>query len=203
MSKTIQKLIQSLQMLPGVGPKTAQRFTYHMLERKKEPALELAHNIEHTLNSVKPCQICRNFTEDKICSICQNPKRLAKQICIVESPQDIASIEQTGCYKGHYFVLMGRLSPLDGLGPKELGLDQLFSRLLQTESIVSEVIIATNSTVEGEATAFYISEQLSTPTIQITRLASGIPRGGEIEYMDPHTIAHSFQSRLEILSIEQ
>ncbi|HJN37411.1 MAG TPA: recombination mediator RecR [Gammaproteobacteria bacterium] len=203
MSDIIQKLIQGFQVLPGVGPKTAQRFTYHLLERKKDSGLNLAHQIDNTLNLIKHCQSCRNFTEHDQCDICQNPKRQPHQICIVESPQDIMSIEQTGCYKGHYFVLMGRLSPLDGLGPKEIGLDILFSRLLHEQTIVSEIIIATNSTVEGEATAFYISEQLASTSIQITRLASGIPRGGEIEYMDPHTIAHSFQSRQEITSIEQ
>ena len=199
MSTLIQKLIEKFQILPGVGPRTARRFVYHILERSQNSAIELADLLSTTVQTIQHCEKCRNLTEHPVCEVCLSPKRDLEKICILESPQDVDSIEHTGCYKGLYFILHGKLSPLDGLGPEELGLNDLFSRILSPTNTIKEIIIATNATVEGEATAYYISEQLSSH-VKITRLASGIPRGGEIEYLDPYTLAHSFQTRQQLES---
>lgn len=201
MSLLIQQLIEKFQILPGVGPRTAKRFVYHILERNQNAALDLSATLTKAIQSIEKCSLCRNLTESPVCNICQDHRRDPEKICILESPQDVDSIEQTGCYKGYYFILHGKLSPLDGLGPQELGLDNLFSRIMDPSNTVKEIIIATNATVEGEATAYYISEQLSS-SVQITRLASGIPRGGEIEYLDPYTLTHSFQTRQQLESTD-
>lgn len=194
-SPLLSELIQALRCLPGVGPKTAQRMAFHLLERQRSQGLQLADSIANALEKIQHCQRCRNFTEDTLCSLCQNPKRDIHLLCIVESPADIIAIEQTASFRGRYFVLMGHLSPLDGIGPKELQLPLLQEQLQSGE--VKEIILATNTTVEGEATAHYIAEMAKPFNIRISRLAHGIPLGGELEYVDSGTLLHAFQGRRE------
>lgn len=175
LSPAIQELIEALRHLPGVGPKSAQRMTLHLLERDREAAQLLGDALLSALAKVERCQRCRNFTELAICEICGDPKRDDTALCVVETPADVMAIEQTGSYRGLYFVLMGHLSPLDGIGPKQLGLDSL-NGLFETESI-AEVILATNPTVEGEATGHYIAELAQRHDIRVTRIAHGVPLG--------------------------
>ena len=193
MSPAIQDLIDALRHLPGVGPKSAQRMTLHLLERDREAAESLGEALLAALARVQQCQRCRNFTELTICEICGDPKRDDSLLCVVETPADVLAIEHTGSYRGLYFVLMGHLSPLDGIGPKELGLDS-FEALLEQE-IISEVILATNPTVEGEATGHYIAEMASRNKIVVSRIAHGVPLGGELEYIDATTLAHALGGR--------
>jgi len=192
----LNQLIESLRCLPGVGPKTAQRMALHLLERNREGGLQLASVLVEALQKIGRCKQCRDLTELEICSICSNAGRDESLLCVVESPVDVLAIEQATAYKGHYFVLLGRLSPLDGIGPAELGLDQLAERL--EKNTPGEMIIATNPTVEGEATAFYLQRMARTHDIRVTRIAHGVPLGGELEYTDQSTLAHAFGSRLLI-----
>jgi len=192
----LNHLIESLRCLPGVGPKSAQRMALHLLERNREGGLQLASVLVDAMQKIGRCQQCRDLTELEVCGICANPRRDQSLLCVVESPVDVLAIEQATAYKGRYFVLLGRLSPLDGIGPAELGLDQLAERLEQNPP--EEMIIATNPTVEGEATSYYLQRMAKTHNIRITRIAHGVPLGGELEYTDQSTLAHAFGSRLLI-----
>jgi recombination protein RecR len=192
----LNQLIESLRCLPGVGPKTAQRMALHLLERNREGGGQLASVLVEAMQKIGRCKQCRDLTELEICTLCANPRRDQSLLCIVESPVDVLAIEQATAYQGRYFVLLGRLSPLDGIGPAELGLDQL-ARQLETNA-PEEMIIATNPTVEGEATSYYLQSMAKTHHIRVTRIAHGVPLGGELEYTDQSTLAHAFGSRLLI-----
>ncbi len=189
----IEQLMDTLQCLPGIGPKSAQRITYHLLERDRQGALQLAEALHAAATKVGHCKSCRTLTENEVCPICANPARDVTTLCIVETPADIVAIEQATGYRGVYFVLMGHLSPLDGIGPAELGLDQLAQRLEQPN--MQEIILATNTTAEGEATAHYIAEMVSTRAIKVTRIAHGVPMGGELEFVNSSTLQHAFVGR--------
>ncbi|RUM83057.1 MAG: recombination protein RecR [Candidatus Thioglobus sp.] len=189
----IEKLNKAFCALPGVGRKTAQRFVYHLLERDREGGFELAKALVDAMEHVKHCSSCRTLSEKTICNICANDHRDSTQLCIVETPTDIHAIEQSGVYTGKYFVLSGYLSPIDGIGAAELGLDELEQKLRDLK--VEEIILATNATVEGEVTAHYISNMAKQFNVQITRIAHGIPIGGELEYADMNTIAHALSGR--------
>ena len=192
----IDQLIEAFRCLPGVGPKTAQRMVYHLLQRDPDGGRKLSVQLMTTLDTVSRCSQCRNLTELEICELCSHPAREANILCVVESPADVIALEMTGGYKGRYFVLMGTLSPLDGIGPAELGLELLKSKC--TEGI-SEVILAIGSTVEGEATCHYISETLKPMGVTVSRLAQGIPFGGDLEYMDGGTLVHALEGRKQII----
>ncbi|WP_428033706.1 recombination mediator RecR [Amphritea sp.] len=192
-SPLIQDLIDAFRVLPGVGPKTAQRMAFHMLERDRSGATALAAALTVAAEKVGHCRSCRTLSENELCSICADSSRDESQICVLESPVDMLAIEQTGGFNGGYFVLMGHLSPIDGVGPDDLGLDQLFKRL--ESSAVKEIILATNPTVEGEATAHFIAEQIKHLDIRVTRIAHGVPVGGELEYVDGGTLAHAMAGR--------
>ena len=194
-SPLIKQLIDSFRCLPGVGAKSAQRMAYYLLERDRNGAGKLSHALTQAVEKVGHCQTCRILTEYEQCDICQSAKRDRQILCVVETPSDVYSIEQSGSYQGIYFVLMGHLSPLDGIGPQELHLDTLKQRV-ENEAI-AEVILATNATVEGEATAHYIAEMLKPLTNKITRIAHGVPLGGELEYIDGSTLGHAFNGRRE------
>ncbi len=187
------ELIEALRCLPGVGGKSAQRMAFHLLERDRDRGLKLAAVLEQAMQRIGRCQQCRNFSEEPWCPLCTSSGRDRRVLCVVESPTDLAAIEQATGYRGQYFVLMGRLSPLDGMGPEELGLSQLTGRLGEGE--VEELIIATNPTVEGEATAHYLAQLARAGGVRPTRLAHGVPLGGELEYVDRSTLAHAFGSR--------
>lgn len=189
----LNQLIESLRCLPGVGPKTAQRMALHLLERNREGGLQLASVLVDALEKIGRCKRCRDLTESEICGICSNAGRDRSLLCVVESPVDVLAIEQATAYTGHYFVLLGRLSPLDGIGPAELGLDQLAERLEKDTPV--EMIIATNPTVEGEATSYYLQRMAKKHHIRVTRIAHGVPLGGELEYTDQSTLAHAFGNR--------
>lgn len=195
-SPLIDELIVALRRLPSVGPKTAQRMALHLLERDRSGAENLAQALLKAVESVGQCRSCRNLTEQEQCNICKNMRRDQTILCVVESPADVIALEQSGQFSGTYFVLFGRLSPIDGIGPKEIGLDLLEQRLAQEE--VQELIIATNPTMEGEATAHYISEKAKARNVRVTRIAHGVPLGGELEYIDGGTLAHALNSRREI-----
>jgi recombination protein RecR len=189
----LEELIQSLRCLPGVGPKSAQRMAYHLLQRDPKGAERLARGLTDALERIRHCGRCNTFTEAETCSVCASPRRDASLLCVVESPGDLLMMEQTQSYPGLYFVLMGRLSPLDGIGPREIHLDRLAKRA--TDGDVKEVILATNFTVEGEATAHYISELLSGKGLTVTRIARGLPVGGELEHVDSGTLAQAILER--------
>lgn len=189
----LTQLIESLRCLPGVGPKSAQRMALHLLERNREGGLRLSEVLDVAMQNIGRCKMCRDLTELEVCSICANPRRDQSQLCIVESPVDVLAIEQATAFKGRYFVLLGRLSPLDGIGPAELGLDQLAERLENNPP--QEMIVATNPTVEGEATSYYLQRMAGKHNIQVTRISHGVPLGGELEYTDQSTLAHAFGSR--------
>lgn len=195
-SPLINRLIEDLRCLPGVGPKSAQRMAFHLLEHDREGAQHLAATLSEAIEKVGHCQQCRTLSETEICPLCANPNRDRSQLCIVESPADVRAIEDATHYEGRYFVLMGHLSPLDGIGPAEIGLDQLEERL--KEGNISEVILATNPTVEGEATAHYIGEMARAHDITSTRIAHGVPIGGELEYVDGGTLSHAFTGRRQL-----
>lgn len=190
---SLDDLIEALRCLPGVGPKSAQRMAYHLLQYDQGGAQRLALSLGRALQSIRRCARCNTFTEDEICALCASTKRDASLLCVVETPADQAMMEQTLAYQGLYFVLMGRLSPLDGIGPKEIGLEALQRRA--TDGVVKEVVLATNFTNEGEATAHYIHEMLQGRDLKITRIARGVPVGGELEYVDPGTLAQAFYER--------
>jgi recombination protein RecR len=189
----LTQLIESLRCLPGVGPKSAQRMALHLLERNREGGLRLSEVLVDAMQKIGRCKMCRDLTELEVCSICSNPRRDQSQLCIVESPVDVLAIEQATAFKGRYFVLLGRLSPLDGIGPAELGLDQLAERLENNPP--AEMIVATNPTVEGEATSYYLQRMAKKHNIPVTRISHGVPLGGELEYTDQSTLAHAFGSR--------
>lgn len=196
-SPLITELIDSLKCLPGVGPKSAQRMAFQLLERNRQGALRLSQVLRDAMEHVKHCQQCRTFTENSLCEICANPSRAeAGILCVVESPQDVIAIEQTSEFKGHYFVLMGHLSPIDGIGPAEIGLDEL-SPLLSSGRY-NEVILATNPNVEGDATAHYIAQMCNSNNVLASRIAHGVPVGGELEYIDGNTLTHAFVGRRAI-----
>ncbi len=188
--------MEALRCLPGVGPKSAQRMAFHLLERDRDGASRLSRMLEQAVERIGHCERCRALSESQICALCSNPNRDDAQLCIVETPADVLALEQATDFRGRYFVLGGHLSPLDGIGPNELGLDQLERRLAQ--GAVTEVILATNPTVEGEATAHYISEMAHERTIRTTRIAHGVPLGGELEYVDGGTLSHAFAGRREV-----
>jgi recombination protein RecR len=189
----LQQLIDALKCLPGVGQKTAQRMAFHLLERDRFNARVLATRLHDALEKIGHCNRCRTLTENELCRLCANPGRNREQLCIVESPADLMVIENNTGYKGLYYVLMGRLSPLDGIGPKELGLDELEIRLDEGE--IRELILATNATVEGEVTAHVLAEMAHKRHIKSTRIAQGVPMGGELEYLDASTLSHAFVGR--------
>ncbi|RDB43717.1 recombination protein RecR [Halomonas sp. DQ26W] len=194
-SPLVERLMESLRVLPGVGPKTAQRMAMHLLERDRDGGRRLAAMLERALEDVGYCRRCRTLTEEDICTICSSGRRDDALLCVVESPADQLAFEEAGGYKGRYFVLHGHLSPLDGIGPEDIGLDQLEARV--AEGGVMEVILATNPTVEGEATAHYIAAQLgSWHGVTLSRLAYGVPMGGELEYVDGGTLSRAFNGRL-------
>lgn len=190
---SLENLIDALRCLPGVGPKSAQRMAYHLLQRDQPGAQKLAHALGHALQEIRHCQQCNNFTEREICELCENTKRDGEVLCVVEMPADLMMMEQTQAFTGKYFVLMGRLAPLDGIGPKEIHLDRLLKRA--SDGIVKEVILATNFTVEGEATAHYIGELLAARNIRVSRIARGLPVGGELEHVDSGTLAQALLER--------
>jgi recombination protein RecR len=196
-SPLIDDLIESLRCLPGVGRKSAQRMALHILERNREGGAVLAQSLNLALDKVGRCEQCRTHSELPICRLCSQPERHRSTLCIVETPADVLAIEQGAGFKGLYFVLMGHISPMDGIGPNELGLDVLVSRL--SDEQITEVIIATNPTIEGDATAHFIhqsiSQQSSLQTVNVTRIAHGVPIGGELEYVDGGTLAHAFAGR--------
>jgi recombination protein RecR len=195
-AKGLERLVEALRVLPGVGPRSAQRMAYHLLQHERPGAGELAHALAAALEAVRRCAKCNNFTEDEVCVLCRSPRRDASLLCVVETPADLAMVEQTLSYAGMYFVLMGRLSPLDGVGPRDIGLDRLQARAGDGE--VREVILATNFTNEGEATAHYIAEMLRVRGIRVSRIARGVPLGGELEYVDAGTISQALLERREI-----
>ena len=190
---SVARLIDALRTLPGVGPKTAQRMAFHLLQDGRDGARRLAEGIDHALTNVGRCRYCRMFTEAELCAVCESPQRDASLLCVVESPADVVAIEQSGGYRGRYFVLMGHLSPLDGIGPEQLGVGEL--EALLSGGLVQEVILATNPTVEGEATAHYIGEMLRKHGLKVSRIARGVPVGGELEYVDAGTLAQAYVER--------
>lgn len=193
-SPLVQELIQSFKCLPGVGAKSAQRMAFHLLERNRIGGKKLAQSLASAMDNIGHCQHCRTFTEEDLCDICSSPKRqLSEQLCIVETPADVIAIEQTGEFQGRYFILMGHLSPIDGIGPDDLGLDILDNQLKTKQ--FSEVILATNPTVEGEATAHFIAEMATQHHVNISRIAHGVPVGGELEFVDGNTLSHALSGR--------
>tara|TARA_B100001989_G_C24494533_1_gene441465 strand:+ start:275 stop:877 length:603 start_codon:yes stop_codon:yes gene_type:complete len=192
----LKKLIQAFKVLPGIGEKSAQRMAFHILEKNKEGGKNLAKLINESVEYIRNCSECRNLTEEAVCDICSDEKRNKKLICVVESPTDVLAIENSGCFKGKYFVLMGRLSPIDGVAPEDLGIPKLIERVKSSE--IDEIIIATSPTIEGDATSFYIKDQIDENSIVISRIAYGVPMGGELEYVDNTTLGRAIQGRREI-----
>lgn len=190
---SLEALIQALRRLPGVGAKSAARMAYHLLQRDRDGALQLSQALVQAVDHMRHCERCHTFTEAPICAICQNPHRDATRLCVVETPADQAAMERTGAFAGLYFVLMGRISPLDGIGPHDLGLKKLLDRA--SDGVVQEVILATNFTAEGEMTAHVMAQALKARGLRATRLARGVPVGSELEYVDLGTIAHALAER--------
>jgi recombination protein RecR len=195
-STALERLVDALRVLPGVGPRSAQRMAYHLLQNDRGGAGHLAEALAAALVGVRRCARCNNFTEDDICSLCRSPRRDPALLCVVETPADLSMVEQTFSYSGMFFVLMGRLSPLDGVGARDIGLDRLLARA--TDGQVREVILATNFTNEGEATAHYIAELLRARDLKVSRIARGVPVGGELEYVDAGTLSQAMFDRREI-----
>lgn len=193
----LEQLIEAFRCLPGVGQKSAQRMAYHLLQKNRQGGILLSNTLQKSMQDIGQCKVCRNLTEDDICTTCNNEKRDRGLLCVVESPSDVMALEQATHYHGLYFVLMGRLSPLDGMGPEAIGMNLLEKRLASGE--VKELILATNPTVEGEATAFYISEMAQSYAVNATRIAHGVPLGGELEYVDSGTLSHAFSGRQSLL----
>lgn len=189
----LDRLIEALRVLPGVGPRSAQRMAYYLLQHDRAGAEALGASLAEALRAVRHCSRCNSFTEEEVCALCRSPRRDPSQLCVVETPADLSMVEQTLSYSGMYFVLMGRLSPLDGVGPRDIGLDRLLARA--GDGVVQEVILATNFTNEGEATAHYIAEMLRARGIRATRIARGVPLGGELEYVDVGTISQALLDR--------
>jgi recombination protein RecR len=193
---SLEELIAALRCLPGVGPKSAQRMAYHLLQRDQAGAERLAAGLSRALSRIRHCDRCNNYAEEAVCELCGSPRRDPALLCVVESPADLLMMEQAQCYQGLYFVLMGALSPLDGIGPKEIHLDRLIRRA--SDGAVREVVLATNFTVEGEATAHYIGEALRARGLKVTRIARGLPVGGELEHVDGGTLAQAVLERREV-----
>jgi len=191
--KGLDRLIEALRALPGVGPRSAQRMAYHLLQHSRADAQELSEALASALATVRHCGRCFNFSEEEICSLCRSPRRDPSLLCVVETPADLSIVEQTLSYSGLYFVLMGHLSPIDGIGARDIGLDRLVARA--TEGEVKEVILATNFTNEGEATAHYIAELLRARNVKVSRIARGVPLGGELEYVDLGTVSQALLDR--------
>ena len=189
----LDRLIEALRVLPGVGPRSAQRMAYYLIQHDRAGAEALAQSLGEALRTVRHCSRCNSFTEEELCALCRSPRRNAALLCVVETPADLAMVEQTLSFSGMYFVLMGRLSPLDGVGPRDIGLDKLLARA--TDGVVEEVILATNFTNEGEATAHYIAEMLRARGVKASRIARGVPLGGELEYVDVGTISQALLDR--------
>ncbi|MES2399019.1 MAG: recombination mediator RecR [Pseudomonadota bacterium] len=204
-SNALEGLTQALRKLPGVGAKSAARMAFHLLQHDKSGALQIAAALEHAVSSIRHCSLCNTLTELDVCSTCTSPQRDRSKLCVVETPADQAALERTLAYRGLYFVLMGKLSPLDGIGPNDIGLQKLFDRVVSRDDRgqplppesreVQEVILATNFTAEGEATAHVIAQALKSRGVQVTRLARGVPVGSELEYVDLGTIAHALVDR--------
>lgn len=192
----LDELVESLRCLPGVGPKSAQRMAYHLLQRNRQGGIRLSDKLRLSMENIGLCKVCRNFTEQEVCRICTDASREHTKLCIVESPSDMAALEKATDYRGLYFVLHGKLSPLDGIGPSQLGLEVLCERFDAGQ--VAEIILATNSTVEGEATAHYIGELARARELSVMRIAHGVPLGGELEYVDGGTLSHAFAGRTPI-----
>jgi recombination protein RecR len=192
-AKGLEQLVDALRVLPGVGPRSAQRMAYHLLQHDRPGAEQLARALAEALERVRHCAMCNNYTEDEVCALCRSPRRDRSLLCIVETPADLSMVEQTAAYSGMYFVLMGRLSPLDGVGPRDIGLDRLLARVAAGE--VAEVILATNFTNEGEATAHYVAEMLRSRNVRVSRIARGVPLGGELEYVDAGTLSQALLDR--------
>lgn len=192
-SGSLQALVEGLRRLPGVGAKSASRMAFHLLQHDRAGAQALAHALTHAVEHVRHCSLCHTFTEDEICRTCADPRRDASKLCVVETPADQSAVERTAAFKGRYFVLMGRLSPLDGIGPRDIGMHELVARAC--DGVVQEVILATNFTAEGEATAHAIGAALKARGLAVTRLARGVPAGSELEYVDLSTIAHAMVDR--------
>jgi recombination protein RecR len=192
-SPALARLVDALRRLPGVGPKSAQRMAFHLLERDRDAAMELGRALEQAVEQVGQCRRCRMLTDGELCPICANPGRDASLVCVVESPADVVAVEQSGSFRGRYFVLMGHLSPLDGIGPEELGVAQLEAVL--DEGGVQELILATNPTVEGDATAHFLGQIAAGRGVRASRIAHGVPVGGELEYVDGGTLAHALAGR--------
>jgi recombination protein RecR len=195
---SLEELARALRCLPGVGPKASQRMALHLLQHDRDGALRLAGALEQAARTVRHCERCNTFTEDTLCALCRSARRDPTLLCVVETPADLMMIEQTQAYSGLYFVLMGRLSPLDGIGPKDIGLERLLKRA--ADGVVREVILATNFTNEGEATAHYIGELLRARDLAVTRLARGVPVGGELEYVDAGTLAQALRERRKLVA---
>jgi len=192
----LERLVESLRCLPGVGPKSALRMAYHLLQRDRNGASNLAQALDYALQTISHCNLCNNFSEQPVCPLCSSDKRDGSLLCVVEMPTDLLMLEQTQVFNGMYFVLMGRLSPLDGIGPRDIHLDRLLKRA--QDGVVKEVIMATNYTVEGEATAHYVSELLKSRGLKVSRIARGLPMGGEIEHVDSGTLAQALMERRNI-----
>ena len=192
-SPLIDQLIEAFRCLPGVGPKSAQRMTLHLLERNRAGGQKLSQSLIQALDKVGNCSLCRTLTEEPVCRICASPSRSQKICCVVESPADVFAIEQSSFFRGVYFVLMGHLSPIDGIGPEQLGIAQLLEKVQQ--GVIEEVILACNSTVEGDATAYYIADQLQGLDVIVSRIAHGVHVGGELEFVDGGTLTHAFSGR--------
>lgn len=196
LSPLIQDLIDALRVLPGVGPKSAQRMAFYLLEKNRQGGQNLASILTEAVDKIGHCEVCRTLSEEQICLICANESRNNGEICVVESPSDVSVIEQSGIHHGQYFVLMGHLSPLDGVGPEDIGLDELKARLNHAD--IKELIVSLNPTVEGEATIHYIQQIAQKYEVKVTRLAQGIPLGGELEYVDSGTLTQAFIARKEV-----
>jgi recombination protein RecR len=192
----IEQLVEALRCLPGVGPKSAQRIAFHVLERDRAGARYLAETLLQAVDRIGHCTGCRTFTEQPLCPICASERRDDTMLCVVERPQDVAAIDQAAEYRGKFFVLLGRLSPLDGVGPEDLGMDALRTRL--ASGIIAELILAVSTTMEGEATAYYVAELARAHDVRVTRIAYGVPIGGELEYIDRSTLRHALVSRREL-----
>lgn len=193
---SLDELISALRCLPGVGPKSAQRMAFHLLQRDRSGASRLAAALTRSLERIRHCEKCNSFAEQPVCGLCRSPRRDASLLCVVETPADLLMMEQAQCYQGLYFVLMGALSPLDGIGPREIHLDRLLERA--TDGVVREVILATNFTVQGEATAHCLGEALRARGLKVTRIARGLPVGGELEHVDSGTLAQAVAERREV-----
>ena len=192
-AQALDRLVEALRALPGVGPRSAQRMAYHLLQHDRAGADVLSQALAGALAAVRRCTLCNNFSEEELCALCRSPRRDRSLLCVVETPADLATVEHTLAYSGMYFVLMGRLSPLDGVGPRDIGLDRLLERAAGGE--VQEVILATNFTNEGEATAHYLAEMLRARNIKVSRIARGVPLGGELEYVDAGTLSQALLDR--------